>query len=57
VFLGGGVVKSGALLIDPVMRSLEKNVLSPEYLKDFVLTTAKLGDQVGLVGALVLARG
>jgi hypothetical protein len=39
------------------MRSLEKNVLSPEYLKDFVLTTAKLGDQVGLVGALVLARG
>lgn len=57
VILGGGVVKSGALLIDPVMRSLEKNVLSPEYLKDFVLTTAKLGDQVGLVGALVLARG
>jgi len=57
VILGGGVVKSGKLLIDPVMRSLEKNVLSPEYLKDFVLTTAKLGDQVGLVGALVLARG
>lgn len=57
VILGGGVVKSGALLIDPVKRSLERNVLSPEYLKDFVLTTAKLGDQVGLVGALVLARG
>jgi len=57
VILGGGVVKSGTLLIDPLKRSLERNVLSPEYLHDFILTTAKLGDQVGLVGALVLARG
>lgn len=57
IILGGGVVKSGEILLDPLRRSLEKSVLCPEYLDDFQLTTAKLGDQVGLVGALALARG
>lgn len=57
IILGGGVIKAGSLLMDPLQRSLEENVLSSLYLQDFQLTTAKLGDQVGLVGALALARG
>lgn len=57
IILGGGVMKAGSLLMDPLQRSLEENVLSSLYLQDFQLTTAKLGDQVGLVGALALARG
>ena len=56
VILGGGVIKSGDLIMDPVRRALSASVVSEEYLRDFVLTTAKLGDKVGLVGALALAR-
>jgi len=57
IILGGGVIKAGSLLMEPLQRSLEESVVSPRYLSDFRLTTAKLGDQVGLVGALALARG
>lgn len=57
VILGGGVIKSGDLIMNPVRRSLEQAVVSPQYLEDFTLTTTKLGDRVVLVGALALARG
>jgi len=56
VILGGGVIKSGELIMNPVRRSLEQTVVSSQYLEDFQLTTAKLGDRVGLIGALALAR-
>lgn len=56
VILGGGVIKSGDLIMNPVRRSLEETVVSSQYLEDFQLTTARLGDRVGLVGALALAR-
>ena len=56
VILGGGVTKAGEFLMAPVRRSLTASVISPMYLENFTLTTARLGDQVGLVGALALAR-
>lgn len=56
VILGGGVTKAGELLMLPVHKSLESSVISPEYLNGLVITTAGLKDQVGLVGALALAR-
>lgn len=56
VILGGGVTKAGEFLMAPVRRSLTASVISPMYLENFTLTTASLGDQVGLVGALALAR-
>ncbi|HNR02314.1 MAG TPA: ROK family protein [Anaerolineaceae bacterium] len=56
VILGGGVIKSGELIMSPVRCSLEQTVVSSQYLEDFQLTTAKLGDRVGLIGALALAR-
>jgi glucokinase len=56
IVLGGGVSHSGALLIDPMKASLERNILSPEYTRDLSIVTAELGDDAGLVGALALAH-
>ena len=57
VILGGGVIKSGELIMNsgtPLAGRL--SVDPPNTLKNFHLTTAKLGDRVVLVGALALAR-
>ena len=56
VVLGGGVTKAGDLLMNPMQKALEEGVFTPEYLKHLEIAIAKLGDQVGLVGALTLAR-
>ena len=56
VILGGGVSRSGGLLLDPMKRSLKQHVLNPHYLDDLTLTTAAFGDEAGLVGALALGR-
>lgn len=56
VILGDGVSQTGELLFNPVRRTVQKAVLSEEYLEDLVITQAALGDDAGLYGALVLAR-
>jgi glucokinase len=56
IILGGGVSQSGALLIEPLHKSLQEYILSPMYLKDFTLTLSQLEDDVGLFGALALLR-
>jgi glucokinase len=56
VILGGGVSRSGSLLIEPLRASLAEQVMSPEYLHGLVITTASLGDDAGLMGALALAQ-
>ncbi len=56
VVLGGGVTKAGDLLMNPLRKALKEGVFTPAYLKHFEIALAKLGDQVGLVGALSLAR-
>jgi glucokinase len=56
VVLGGGVTKAGDLLMNPLKKALETGVFTPEYLKHLEIAFAKLGDRVGLVGALTLAR-
>jgi glucokinase len=53
---GGGVSRTGSLLFEPMQRTLEQEVLSPAYLKNLKITTAELGDDSGLLGALALAR-
>jgi glucokinase len=57
VILGGGVSKSGPFLLEPLRASLAERILSPEYMQGLVLTTAALGDDAGLMGALALAAG
>lgn len=56
VILGGGVSRSGPVLIEAIRTSLNERVISPEYLHGLVITTAALGDNAGLMGALALAQ-
>ena len=56
VILGGGVSMSGALIFEPFEASLRKYVFHPRYLEGLLISSAKLGDDSGLLGALALAR-
>lgn len=56
VILGGGVSQSGALLFEPFEASLQAHVFNPRYLENLTITTAALGDDAGLLGALALAQ-
>ncbi len=55
VVLGGGVSLIGAPLLDPLDASLRQHVMHPGYLQDLTVVQAALGDDAGLVGAMVLA--
>jgi glucokinase len=54
--VGGGVSRVGPLLFDPLMVSMRASVMSPYYLDNLTVTTAALGDECGLMGALALAQ-
>jgi glucokinase len=54
--IGGGVSRSGDLLLGPLRAAMQAHVMSPEYLKNLTVTTATLGDNAGLMGALALAE-
>jgi glucokinase len=56
VIIGGGVSQSGPLLLDPLRAAMCEHVLSEEYIDQLILTTAALGDEAGLMGALALVR-
>jgi glucokinase len=55
IILGGGVSRSGAFLLEPLRAAVAENAISSEYLHGLVITTAELGDDAGLYGALALA--
>ncbi len=56
VIFGGGVSRSGELLLAPMRASLQEHILSPQYIENLTITTAALGDDAGMIGALLLAR-
>jgi glucokinase len=56
VIIGGGVSQSGEALFAPLRKAMNEHVMSPKYLENLTLTTASLGDEVGLMGALALAQ-
>jgi glucokinase len=56
VIIGGGVSHSGESFFGPLREAMNEHVLSKQYLENLVLTTAALGDEVGLMGALALAQ-
>jgi glucokinase len=56
VIIGGGVSQSGEALFDPLRTAMNEHVMSKKYLENLTLTTAALGDDVGLMGALALAQ-
>ena len=52
VILGGGVSLSADLFMNALENSLKSQILSENYIKDLTITTASLGDNAGLIGAL-----
>jgi glucokinase len=55
IILGGGVARAGDIFWEPIRRTLQAEVMSPAFLEGVDLVPAALGDDAGLVGALVLA--
>ena len=56
IVLGGGVSSLGPILLDPMERMLKAQLMSPAYIEGLRLVPAALGDDAGLIGAMVLAR-
>lgn len=56
VIFGGGVSRSGSLIFDPLKDALYKHVMDADYVKELVMTSARLGDNAGLIGAKVQAE-
>jgi glucokinase len=52
---GGGVSQLGPLLFDPVREALHAHVMHPAYTRELKVVPAALGDDAGLIGAMVLA--
>ena len=56
VIFGGGVTQSGDLILNPIKESMKKNIMDPAYLDGLEITTARLGDDAGLLGSLAQAK-
>jgi glucokinase len=56
IIFGGGVSKSYDLLSPHINSAITTYVFAPGYTNPLSLKTAALGDDAGLLGALVLAR-
>jgi glucokinase len=56
IIFGGGVSKSIDLFLPYIKKAIDQHVFAQGYSEDLVLTTAALGDDAGLLGALALAR-
>ena len=54
--IGGGVSRSGDFFLTPMLDSMKKHAISPRYYEHLTVTTASLGDDSGLMGALALAQ-
>jgi glucokinase len=56
IIIGGGVSLAGDLLFDPIHKSISAHVISDVYLENLQVLPAALGDNSGIMGALVLSR-
>ncbi len=54
--LGGGVSQIGEPLFEPIRAALRKYIIHPAYLEGLRIVPAALGDDAGLVGAMILAH-
>jgi glucokinase len=54
--LGGGISSIGELFFAPIRQSLEEHVMDTAYLDGLRVLPAALGDDAGLIGAMVLAH-
>ncbi len=54
--MGGGVSMIGPLLFEPMWASLEAHIMDSAYLLGLRIAPADLGDDAGLIGAMLLAE-
>jgi glucokinase len=54
IVIGGGVIKAGDLLLDPVRKEVRERALRP--MNETPIAEAKLGPDAGMIGAAALAR-
>ncbi len=54
--LGGGVSQIGKPFFTPIQEAIRKYVIHPSYLEGLRIVPASLGDDAGLVGAMILAH-
>ena len=57
IVIGGGLVQIGDLLFDPIRDSIAAEIIDPEYIRATEVHPARFGDDSGLIGAMILARG
>ncbi len=55
IVLGGGVTKTGDLLLRPMKEAIHRHILNDSFTADLRIELAALGDDVALVGAAALA--
>ena len=55
IVLGGGVTKTGDLLLSPMKDAISRHILNESFIADLRIELAALGDDVALVGAAALA--
>ena len=55
IVLGGGVMQIGDFFMQRIDRAMRQSVMSPAYLDGLRLLPAQLGDDAGLIGAMVAA--
>jgi glucokinase len=55
IVIGGGVAQIGDLLFNGIDRALQDHLMHPAYAEGLRILPAQLGDDAGLVGAMVLA--
>jgi glucokinase len=55
IVLGGGVSRIGELFFSPIEQAMRENVMHPSFVEGLRLLPAKLGDDAGLVGAMIIA--
>jgi glucokinase len=56
VIIGGGLSQLGDLLFTPIRQTIPELVIHPGYLQNLEVVPAELGDDAGLIGAMVFAR-
>jgi glucokinase len=54
IVLGGGVSRIGPPFFDGIEQALHEHVIHPMYVENLRLLPAKLGDEAGLIGAMVM---
>ena len=55
IVVGGGVMAAGELILEPARAELRRRALTPS--RDVPVVAAELGEEAGMIGAALLARG